>query len=285
MDNKRLDLVSQPDGYLVWRDRALAHLAKDRPDVRSLLVWAEKQPERIAEATEAIGATQAQLREGPSSVRLVSYTLFDGIKHLLSDNLLGRARACGDGNGLELWRTLHSEWAGSAPQVLSAKSRRYQEPSRCSSAVALWDSLPSWTRLGEELMAAGLDVPGWVKTSALEKLVPDSMVTDLVGRSELNTFELKLAWVQRQMEHGRGAVQAVAMLKGQQGTKKDGDVLMAAMGIEDGKSSEQGSSCDSLIWSLHDEGARAVKSGDFDRLSQVPLAMQALAKGKSEGAL
>ena len=42
-DNRRLDLVAAPDAYLVWRDRALGHLCRDRPDVRKLLVWAESQ--------------------------------------------------------------------------------------------------------------------------------------------------------------------------------------------------------------------------------------------------
>ena len=41
-DNKRLDLVVIPEVYTTWRDRALGHLAKDRPDVRRLLLWAER---------------------------------------------------------------------------------------------------------------------------------------------------------------------------------------------------------------------------------------------------
>jgi len=157
--NKRLTLVSQPEGYLVWRDRAMAHLTKDRPDVRDLLQWAEKQPEMLEADTEKEGATRTKLLEGPDKVALVSYALYDGIKHLLADTLLGRAKACGDGRGLELWRRLHAEWSGSAPQVLSAKSRKYQEPERCSSASTLWEALPPWIRLGEELVSNGLEVP------------------------------------------------------------------------------------------------------------------------------
>ena len=38
-----MDLVVTPEAYSTWRDRALGHLAKDRPDVRRLLLWAERQ--------------------------------------------------------------------------------------------------------------------------------------------------------------------------------------------------------------------------------------------------
>ena len=60
-DFKKLDVTNEPEGYLVWRDRALAHLSKDRPDVKDLLLWSVKQSTLITEAREAEGARHANL--------------------------------------------------------------------------------------------------------------------------------------------------------------------------------------------------------------------------------
>ena len=45
--------------------------------------------------------------------------LFEGIKCVIHDSLLVRARPCAS-SGFELWRRLHSEWEGSAPQLKHA---------------------------------------------------------------------------------------------------------------------------------------------------------------------
>ena len=150
-DNRRLDLVVTPEAYTTWRDRALGHLAKDRPDVRRLLLWAEQQPEAISAAAEATGAREAGLRD---DVADVSYVLFEGIKHVVHDNLLSRARTC-DGRGLELWRKLHSEWEGAAPQVVAAKAKSYQDPRRCGTVLQLWEDFPAWEQLGAEVVSGG----------------------------------------------------------------------------------------------------------------------------------
>ena len=42
-DNKKPDFLLSPEAYVTWRDRALDHLARERPDIRRLLRWAEKQ--------------------------------------------------------------------------------------------------------------------------------------------------------------------------------------------------------------------------------------------------
>ena len=186
--SRRLDLVAAPEAFMVLRDRALGHLCRDRPDVRRLLVWAEG---RTKEELEGGGLEAAAAHAGVSDAELVNYTLFEGIKYTLTDSLLTRARAC-DGQGVELWRRLHSEWQGSAPQLKHAKVRKFQDPARCKSAADLWEALPEWERLGEEVRSAGFDAPDWLRESALEKLVPLEWLSVLIGRPELDTYARKL---------------------------------------------------------------------------------------------
>lgn len=71
-DFKKLDLVSHPEGFVVWRDRALGHLAKDRPDVKAWLLWAEKQAVEIDQTLETIGARDTGLAEGPEGASTVA---------------------------------------------------------------------------------------------------------------------------------------------------------------------------------------------------------------------
>ena len=46
---KRLDLAANPGAYSLWKNRAVGHLAKGRPDVKRLLAWAERQTSEITE--------------------------------------------------------------------------------------------------------------------------------------------------------------------------------------------------------------------------------------------
>ena len=158
--NKNLDLVAAGDAYLVWHDRALGHLSRERPDVRKLLIWAESQTEEMLVANVVAKAEQL----GTQDAELVDDLLFEGIKYVIHDSLLTRARAC-NSSGLELWRRLHSEWEGSAPQLKHAKARKYQDPVRCPGIAALWEALPEWERLGEEVKASGFDMPDWIRIS------------------------------------------------------------------------------------------------------------------------
>ena len=133
-DKKTLELVVQPEAYLPWRDRALGHLAKDHPDVKRLLLRAEKQTVTIDESVEAKGAAEA----GVDMITDVSNPLFEAIKYIINDNVLNRARLSGDGRGLELWRRLHAKWECSAPQVVAAKSKKFQDTIRCIIVLQLW---------------------------------------------------------------------------------------------------------------------------------------------------
>ena len=251
------------DAYLVWHDRALGHLSRERPDVRKLLIWAEGQTEEMLAANAGVMAEQL----GVPDAELVDNLLFEGIKYVIHDSLLTRARAC-NSSGLELWRRLHSEWEGSAPQLKHAKARKYQDPVRCPGIAALWEALPEWERLGEEVKASGFDMPDWVRVSALEKLVPADLLGSLVGRPELDTYGRKVHWVKCQMEHSRGTLQARAVVGG---SKKDagGDTIMNELAKADGDDAAPGLS--PQVWSLQDQ------------LTYVGATLQALAKGKCKG--
>jgi hypothetical protein len=270
--HKLLDLDVNPDGFIAWRERALGFLTTDRPDVRKLLLWAEKQSGPITEAEEVRGARETLMME---DVDRVSYVVFEAVKTIMTDALLGRARACGEGRGLELWRRLHSEWRGSAPQVVAAKARRFQDPTRCGDVKKLWEALPTWEQLGNEVMLAGYPVPDWVKAQALDKLIPLDMLNTVVGRPELSEFSAKMAWVKAQMEHSRGAT-----LAHQVSSKGYKDMEVGAvmkMNKDDGVS--EAPSSDSVIWSL--QGRRSAE-GDWDAVNALSGALFALGKGKGK---
>ncbi len=97
-------------------------LSRERPDVRALLTWAEAQTKEGLETGLLAQASQL----GLCDLNAVEYAIHDGVKHIIEDALLSRARNC-NGGGCELWRVLIAEWSGSAPQLKEAKARRYQE--------------------------------------------------------------------------------------------------------------------------------------------------------------
>jgi hypothetical protein len=274
--HKLLDLDVNPDGFIAWRERALGFLTTDRPDVRRLLLWAERQGGPIAEAEEIRGARETMMME---DVDRVSYVVFEALKSIMTDALLGRARACGEGRGLELWRRLHSEWRGSAPQVVAAKARRFQDPPRCSDIKKLWEALPTWEQLGSEVVMAGYPVPDWVKAQALDKIIPMDLLNTIVGRPELSEFSAKMAWIKAQMEHSRGATLA-HQVSGKGCKDMEVGAMMKVTG-DDGAS--EAPSSDSVIWCLQSELGRRSAEGDWDAVSALSGALFALGKGKGKG--
>ena len=122
----------------------------------------------------------------------ISNVIFESLKMIMSDSLLSRERACEDGRGLELWGKLHAEWRGSAPQVIAAKVRKFQDPQRCQSMQQLWEAPPSWEQLGSEVLMGGYVVLELVKAQALDKLVPQEQLSVIVSRPELAYYNAKL---------------------------------------------------------------------------------------------
>ena len=109
-----------------------------------LMLWAERRKNPITAEEEEEGARECGIVEGVAGI---SYTMFEGIKFVITDSMLGRARTC-EGPGLELWRKLRAEWMGSSTQVVTAKMHRFMKPARCSSVAQLWEALPLWEKLG-----------------------------------------------------------------------------------------------------------------------------------------
>jgi hypothetical protein len=261
--NGKLDVTTSFEHFQVWKDRATMFLSKERPDVRLLLTWAEVQSQVDLEAN--IGAQAALL--GVDDLALVEFGLHDGIKTIIVDGLLGRARNC-VGKGLELWRALVAEWSGGGDHVLDARARRHIDPPRAKDVADLWAKLPSWERLGEEVVSAGFPLPEWLRKTSLEKLLPTQLLSTLVSRSDLKGYAVRLAWVKSQMEHTRGVQQAAAWGPGT-GKDKDGDVYMNSVEA----AAEQPEQPDSALnWAL----ANAVDQGDWEQAESLKVAIYAL---------
>ena len=261
---KSLDAGVSPEAFQVWRERALVHLSQGRQDIRRLLTWAEGE---TAAEVQARAVDRAMM---PDFVQ-VNFALHGAIMQIIGDSLLGRAR-CSDEHGLLLWRNLCAEWAGSAPQYRHAKAKQFQDPPRAKDMAALWAALPSWERLGEEVRTAGFDVPEWVKSAALEKLLPLELLRTLISRPELDSLSTRLAWVRSQMEHARGSAQMLALAGGGRGKDAGGDVLMGAL-VSDPPGA------DSTVWNLQAERSRSELEGDWARAAALSEAINALGKG------
>jgi hypothetical protein len=87
--HKLLDLEVNPDGVIAWRERAFGFLITDRPDIRKLLVWAERKPGAITEQDEQRGAAETQLKE---DIERLSYVVCEAVKTIMTDVLLAHAR-------------------------------------------------------------------------------------------------------------------------------------------------------------------------------------------------
>ena len=85
----------------------------------------------------------------------VSYAISEGIRFIVSDKVLSRARSC-KGRGFEVWHALHKE---STPGI-AAKATRFQDPVRCTSVLQLLGALPRWEQLGAVTVSGGYPVLG-----------------------------------------------------------------------------------------------------------------------------
>ncbi len=97
----KLDITTHFEHFQVWKDRAMMFLSKERPDVRALLTWAETQ----TQANLAANLVTQSAHFGVDDLAAVEYSLHDGIKTIVVDGMLSRARNC-VGRGCELWRAL-----------------------------------------------------------------------------------------------------------------------------------------------------------------------------------
>jgi hypothetical protein len=271
----KLDIGVKADTFQIWKDRALMFLSRDRPDVRKLLTWAEKQTKETLQD----GLAQQAAHLGIFDLASVDYALHDGIKTTLMDTLLGRARNCVE-RGCELWRALCAEWSGAAPQLQMAKAVRYQQPPTCKSMQELWTMLPAWERLGEEVAATGFVIPPWIQMTALDQLLPAQLREALRSRAstgvELVDYAQRLAWVKVQMEYARGVTQADAYAPGGHGKDASGDVNMYSV------DNPPGLDADATVGGMTWAAAEATQAGDWALAAQITDTIFALkgAKGR-----
>jgi hypothetical protein len=270
----KLNVGVSSDVFQVWKDRAMMFLSRDRPDVRKLLCWAEKQSQEALQANLVEQAAAFNVHDLAS----VEYALHDGIKMTLQDTLLGRARGCIE-RGCELWRVLCAEWSGAAPQLLAAKAKLYMTPPTCKTVLELWTRLPQWERLGEEVDFAGFTVAPWLAVVALDTLLPAQLRDTLASRAsggELQTYAQRLAWVKMQMEHSRGLTQAAGYAP--HGKDASGDVNMYSVDDPPGLGHD---AIATMSWAM----AESVQEGDWDTAGQLQQAIYAMkgSKGMRKG--
>jgi hypothetical protein len=212
---------TRPESYTAWHEHALGYLAAEDLEVRWLLSSGRKS--KIHAAADKRGTMEAHVQE---VVEYMSYIIFEAVKGIMSDSLLTCAHTCGDVRRLELWRKLHTEWRGSAPQVVAAKVRRYQDPACCTTVQHLCDALPACEALGTEVVLGGYPVPDWILAQALGKLMPLVLSQVVVTRPELSEHTAKFKFIKSHMEHVHGATQA-NWVNGQSGTE-DMDIVEIA---------------------------------------------------------
>ena len=169
-------------------------LSTTRPDVRRLLDWAVSCKTPIDASAAQKGALQAELCQW-DDVTGVSVTLLDTMMHMIADSLIHDTKICGEGHGFELWRSFNARWHGRSDQVLQATLRAYITPTRWSTPLQLWETLPSWEQKAAELALANQPVSEMLKAQALLDVVPDSLRRDITGRPELAAYEPRLRFV------------------------------------------------------------------------------------------
>ena len=91
--------------------------------------------------------------------------------------------------------------------MVAAKANQYQDPTRCTSVLQLWEALSSWEQLGAEVLSGGYPLRDWLRATALDKLIPEELLKTVVGRPELQDYHEKLKWVRAQMEHAKSQAQ------------------------------------------------------------------------------
>ena len=131
----RLDFKTTPLSFQAWQERAIGVLSGDRLDVRKLLDWAAQCNTPI----DAVAAEESARSVGlyyEDKVTDINIKLLDGIQGMIDDSLMSRSGNCGEGYGLELWRSLQAEWKGTGNQVLFARYRAFS-----TTIDQLWESL------------------------------------------------------------------------------------------------------------------------------------------------
>ena len=155
-----LDLDMKLAGFVAWRDRALRLLGSRTP-ARTQVV--------------AVGG----ISEPPHQLRDLRVTQHDHVRFTVEPrtSVRGRSRA-----RVGLWRKLHAEWRGSAPQVIPAKAMKYQDPNAAvgSTAIlgAIWEGMSHLRGSSTEARQAGASraTDGYRKQARACRLLAETVV-------------------------------------------------------------------------------------------------------------
>ena len=182
-------------------------LSEDRPDVQRLLEWAETHGSTIDSAAAQVGAHVADLQRC-EDVQAISIKILNVLTAMVAKCLIPATQSCGSGHGLEFWRSLAARWQGQSQQVLAAALSSFITPRRCIKVEDLWDALLAWEQKATQLLLAREPPSGLMKSQGLSALVPMHLLNDIIGRPDLESYEAKLRFVQKHMEHSRGQQQS-----------------------------------------------------------------------------
>ena len=131
----QLDLSVKPEIFKAWQLRALRVLSEDRLDIRRLLDWAEKHDTPIDSASAQLGAQKAGFCYW-EDVQGISIKLLGVLTHMVANFLIPATQSCGEGHGLELWRSFAARWQAKAtklwPPLCAATSHLHAAPAQCS---------------------------------------------------------------------------------------------------------------------------------------------------------
>ena len=166
---------------------------------------------------------------------------------------------------------LHMEWRGSAPQVLKTKADHFQNPVRCSNMEEMFLGFPAWQTLGKEIAEAGYSLPAWLKNSALDKLLPENMLNEVIGKPEYTVefgsdderpYLAKLRCTRERVDYAKGELKSQSAVRHREPAvrhresgPKNGGAVAPNSGSKGGASAA-GKGRAALLWNLAEESAR-----------------------------
>ena len=193
--------------FKAWQLRAMRMLSEDRPDVQRLLEWAETHNTTIDSAAAQLGAQVVDLHRC-EDVQAISIKILNVLTSMVANSLIPATQSCGEGHGLEFWRSLAARWQGQSKQVVAATLCSFITPARCSKTLDLWEVLPAWEQKASQLLLAREPVSGLMKSQGLNALVPMTLLNEIISRLDLESYDAKLRYVKQHMEHARGTQQS-----------------------------------------------------------------------------
>ena len=153
----------------------------------------------------------------------------------------------------------HSLWLRCQP--------KFVDPDTCKDLNQLWEALPEWIRLGEQVEAAGQPIPEFSKNLALEKLLPKELSDAIKERMDLTSYSARLVYVRQKMAYAKGQARAEVVKQAEKGKEKDrkdrdGDIEMGNMGKDGGGIDEKVDP--KLLASLENFCGKLYASGDAE---------------------